>query len=231
MADREHQQNIIEQQSRELDGLRNMKVYYEELNANHESVRSELVSVKSELSSAINDYEKRITELEEELGSSKRQAATLERKKYELESQLESSLSDVMIARHDLSLRQQELDNIHQALNNLEKEHDNKIRFIKNEHGQHIDKIDEEWLQKLNNEKENYEQDVAFYKQQLDNMNAKHEDEVLLRRKLEIDISQEKRRLNEALEVALNKLQHSQEDVVDRTLVKNLVVTYFRQKR
>jgi hypothetical protein len=31
--------------------------------------------------------------------------------------------------------------------------------------------------------------------------------------------------------VALNKLQHSQEDTVDRTLVKNLVVTYFRQRR
>ena len=114
---------------------------------------------------------------------------------------------------------------------NLERDNNNRIQNVKNEHQRNLDMIEQEWLLKLENEKDFFKQDIDFYKRQVEVCEEKCQDEMLLRRKLEIDTTTEKKKMHSTLEQALSKLQHSQEDTVDRTFVKNLVVTYFRQKR
>jgi hypothetical protein len=56
-------------------------------------------------------------------------------------------------------------------------------------------------------------------------------DEALKRRKFQYDMNMEKKRMQKTLEDALIQLKNSQEDVVDRTLISNLIVSYFQRKR
>ena len=60
---------------------------------------------------------------------------------------------------------------------------------------------------------------------------AKLTDEALLRRKAELDMNAEKRRMQKTLEGAVAQLRNSQADVVDRTLISNLIISYFKRKR
>jgi hypothetical protein len=231
IADRESQQNIIDLQLQELIELRVIKMKYHSSESEGNSIRAKLDMLQSSVEKTKLTNASKISSLEDQLDETKRQLAQVEREKYEVESNLEASVSDVMIIRHDLALRNQELENLHKALNSLEKDYENKMRVIKNENQGKIDVIEQEWLEKSKDEKDFLAQDVEFYKKKVEEIEEKCQDEILLRRKLEMDISAEKRKLNQTLELALNKLHHSQEDVVDRTLVKNLVVTYFRQRR
>jgi hypothetical protein len=231
IADRDSQQHIVDTQLNELTALRVLKTKYNSSETKNDSITAELDMLRSSMEIMKNTSATNLADLERKLDEAKRQVAKIERLKYDVESRLEAAVSDVMILRHDLSLRNQELDNLHQALNNLEKDYAHKMRVIKTEHQAKIDVIEQEWLDKSVDEKEFFLQDIEFYKKKVEEGEEKCQDEILLRRKLEIDISAEKRKLNHTLELALHKLQHSQEDVVDRTLVKNLVVTYFRQKR
>lgn len=231
IANRESQQNIIDQQLKELSSLRLIQSQFHTTASEYSAACEELEMLRSSMAMTKQEYATNVAVLEKQLDETKRQLAQVERLKYQVESQLEGSVSDAMILRHDLSLRNQELENLHLALNNLEKDYAQKMRGIKNDHQAQIDALEQEWLQKSNDEKLFFSQDVEFYKAKVEEVEMKCQDEVLLRRKLEIDIDAEKRKLNKTLELALHKLQHSQEDVVDRTLVKNLVVTYFRQRR
>ncbi len=56
-------------------------------------------------------------------------------------------------------------------------------------------------------------------------------DEQLLRRRMEIEIAAEKRKMQNALEAAITQLQNSQTDAVDRTLIANLLVSFFKRNR
>ena len=231
IADRESQQNLINSQETELTALRLIQTKFQTTTSENESLSNELTMLQTSVSMMKGTHGTQISSLEKKLDETKRQLAQVERLKYQVESQLEASVSDTMISRHDLSLRTQELDNLHKALDNLQKESTNKMLVIKNEHQAKIDLLEQEWLEKNNTDKIFFEQDMEFYKKKVEEVKEQCQDEILLRRKLELDISAEKRKLNQTLELALHKLQHSQEDTVDRTLVKNLVVTYFRQRR
>ena len=56
-------------------------------------------------------------------------------------------------------------------------------------------------------------------------------EDALHRRKMELDLIAEKKKMQRTLEDALRGLKNSQEDVVDRTLIANLIVSYFQRKR
>lgn len=57
------------------------------------------------------------------------------------------------------------------------------------------------------------------------------EDADLMRRKIEVEFNGEKRKMQQTLEVTIAQLNNSQRDVIDRTLVANLVVSYFKKRR
>lgn len=219
-ADRESYQSTIASQQRELDTLRG---------AQRQLLLAESARDSAVRSSSLLGAE--VSALEDRLEEAVRQAARQESRAYEAESRLEAAQSAELILRHDLSLRTLELENLHAALSSIEKECESRVRGVRNEHQKKILSLEEEWHERSESEKEALLQDADFYRQKVQLAEERAQDEVLLRRRLEMDMSAEKRRLSGALEEALHRLQHSQEDVVDRTLVKNLVVTYFRQKR
>ncbi len=57
------------------------------------------------------------------------------------------------------------------------------------------------------------------------------EEQELRLRKAEMDFNAEKRRVHKTLEGALSQLSNSQHDAVDRQLIANLIVSYFKRRR
>ena len=56
-------------------------------------------------------------------------------------------------------------------------------------------------------------------------------DQELLRRKAEMDYNRERRKIQSTLETTLSQLSNSQQDVVDRALMANLICSYFQRRR
>ena len=56
-------------------------------------------------------------------------------------------------------------------------------------------------------------------------------DQELYRRKAELEFNKEKKKLQQTLEKTLQQLNNSQQDVIDRKLMANLLVQYFKRRR
>ena len=57
------------------------------------------------------------------------------------------------------------------------------------------------------------------------------QDAIILQRKAELDLQSEKRKMQKTVETAIIQMRNTQEDVVDRALVANLLVSYFKKRR
>ena len=83
----------------------------------------------------------------------------------------------------------------------------------------------------INEIKENWQVKLDMQNEQKLALERKVDDEALLRRKAEIDMNTEKRRMAKTLDAALLQLNNSREDVVDRAMIANLIVNYFHRNR
>ena len=99
-------------------------------------------------------------------------------------------------------------------------ETERKLDALRKEHSLNLLEVEETWRVKQG------EQEEAIKVSQ-----QRWQDESLLRRKAEIELNTEKRKLKKTLDDTLSQLRNSQEDVVDRTLIANLVVAYFSRGR
>ena len=57
------------------------------------------------------------------------------------------------------------------------------------------------------------------------------EDEILIKKQLHINMNNEKQKLQKSIEHIIIQLQNSTKDVIDRTLISNLIVSYFQRNR
>lgn len=128
-------------------------------------------------------------------------------------------------------MRSKELENIHLAMNRMEKEYQLNLKKIDENWNEKIQKYGNEWINKLQEETQSYQKKIEVLQKDLKEKELQIEDEVLLKRKLEIEMITEKKKLSTTLQHALNQLQNSQNDSVDRILIKNLIVRYFQQRR
>ena len=53
----------------------------------------------------------------------------------------------------------------------------------------------------------------------------------LIRRRLELEFNNEKKKMQSTLELTISQLNNSQKEVIDKSLIANLVVSYFKKKR
>ncbi len=186
-----------------------------------------VTKLRGELSNALN----KAVLLEQALEDAKRQLSTLESSYYHKEAQLDIATSDLLLARQDLEQRVQEVRNLVEALSQaqreskgeagrVERELVERSRQIQLSYDEKSRRVEAEWRQRL----EGAEVALRAAEQQ-------SEDHQLFRRKAELDCNAEKRRVQKTLEGALEQLNNSQQDVIDRTLVANLLVSYFKRRR
>jgi len=168
---------------------------------------------------------------ERTLESTRRTLAQLEKDSYDKSAELEVTRSDIMLIRQELDRRQIEVSNLKEAIHQVESERD----F-------YVSRAQRELAEKVEAARQQSESDrtalQAQLMQQLEEERARRvkleesaQDHELFHRKAELDFNKEKKKMQRTLENALAQLNNSQQQVIDRMLVANLIVQYFKRRR
>ena len=183
------------------------------------------------LSSELEGVKRQRDRAEAALDDAKRRVGELEKANYDLGEAQQAGRSDSLLLQQEIDQRRLETENLRDALQQLKREHaawksrnqdevERRMDALRKEHEAGLLEAEAAWRLKLGE----LEEAVRLGQQ-------REQDEALLRRKAEIDLNVEKRKLKKTLDDALLQLRNSQEDVVDRTLIANLVVAYFARGR
>lgn len=178
-----------------------------------------------------SDYETRLSSITSLYQSTHRQLSERERMIYDLESKLESNSSDLKVTQQELSSRLQELENLHHVISSMEKESNHALQRHEDLWKEKMSCLESELQVKFLNDSQVLQCKYHEQTQEIHRLQQQLEDEKLLKRKFEIEMISEKKKLHTTLQHALNQLQNSQNDSIDRLLIKNLILRYFQQKR
>jgi hypothetical protein len=161
----------------------------------------------------------------------KREIAKFEKVVYDIQSSLDVALSDNLLLKEDLGRKDLEINNLHAALTGTENDkemnriivsndYERKLKALETNLQQTITLKDQEWKLKLEES-----QSELIKKEQL------LQDALILRRKADLDLNAEKRKMQKTIETAISQLRNTQDDVIDRALIANLLVSYFKRRR
>lgn len=188
---------------------------------NHEKnqMSIEMYNLQSTLESVENDLQMKLEII-----------ADLEKNNYDLTVLSDTLQSDNLLLKQDLDQRKIEINNLHRAMDfvNSEKQQLEKdmgkqqhslIEDTKKAHEEHLATTQSQWQQIIRDK----EEEILLANQRV-------EDEMLLRRKAQMELNTEKKTMQKSLEKAVNQMTNTH-DSVDRALVANLIVSYFKQKR
>ncbi len=187
----------------------------------------QVVRLRAELSGALN----KTAYLEQTLEDVKRQLGSLESAVYHKEAQLDVATADLQLLRQDLDQRGAEVRNLMEALSQIQAEKTAEVARCWRELEDRMAQFRIECDEQLASAASEWTDKLRIAEQRRLQAEQQSEDERLFRRKAELDFNQEKRRVQSTLEGALQQLSTSQADVVDRTLIANLLVSYFRRRR
>jgi hypothetical protein len=192
---------------------------------------SQVMSLKDALQLMRSDYETRLASITALYQTSHRQLSDNERTIYDLESRLESNQSDLKASQQELSSRVRELENLHQVIQSMDREAAHSRHRSEELWQDKIVLLQREWREKAEEESRELQRRLLVTQEELAEARRLLGDERLLKRKFEIEMVSEKKKLHTTLQHALSQLQNSQNDSIDRLLIKNLILRYFQQKR
>lgn len=187
----------------------------------------QIVKFRAELNAALN----KALYLEQALDETKRQLATLEREHYNKESQLDIVSSDLMLVKQDLELSQLEVRNLKDAMSLIQVEQENESSRLQHQLEMRSKQLHAQFQQKEKDLLEDYTKKFQECMQRCQVAEQQMQDEQLFRRRAELDFNNEKKKVQKTLESALQQLNNTQQDVVDRMLISNLIVSYFKRRR
>ncbi len=185
-----------------------------------ESVEAELDKYKGQYTRILGDHE-----------NLKNLVGRLEKELYDTKNALEVLQVDNLGLQEDLDSRHIELQNLHLALENMRNEGEQKIRQLVGEHATKLASVEHAYSQSTTNMETSYQKTLHEQEETIKNLTIKCDDVALLQRKYEIDLNNEKKKMQQQLNEALNQLGETKGDVVDRVLVTNLIVNYFERNR
>ena len=211
-----------------------------ENNKLNDSIKSlkQTSSTATELDREVQALQIKITEYEEAraegmkiIDDKKREIAKFEKVLYDIQSSLDVALSDNLLLKEDLGRKDLEIHNLHTALIGTENDkemnkiivsndYERKLKALETNLQQTITLKDQEWKLKLEES-----QSELIKKEQL------LQDALILRRKADLDLNAEKRKMQKTIETAISQLRNTQDDVIDRALIANLLVSYFKRRR
>jgi chromosome segregation ATPase len=165
----------------------------------------------------INDLETACSQLDKHLFDSNAKRAELE--------------ADIGVVKQDLVFRETELVNLRFAIDGIEKEAARRIDLGRLEAAESIKSEQNKYENLLHSLELKHEELESSIYRQLTEAKQRENDEAILRRKGELEWAIERKRLQDAVSAAMLRLQNSSEDVVDRTVVANLFVSYFKNSK
>jgi hypothetical protein len=168
---------------------------------------------------------------ERHLETTRRALAQREKDCYDHTAELEVTRSDILLVRQELERRQVEVSNLKDAIHQVESERDFYVSRAQRELAAKVEAA----RQQAESDRSELE---AHLSQQLEEERAKRrtleetaQDHELFHRKAELDFHKEKKKMQRTLESALAQLNNSEQQVIDRMLVANLIVNYFQRRR
>lgn len=187
--------------------------------------------VVAQLRSEVGVLAAGLSTAERSLEIARRSLAQREKDCYDKDAELEVTRSDMLIARQELERRVVEVMNLQEAVSQVESEKTFAISRFQRDLAEKLDAC------KRAGEAEKA-QIVAQLQAQLDEererrskLEGSTQDYELFYRKAEMDFAAEKRKMQRTLENALQQLNNSETQVIDRMLVANLIVSYFKRRR
>lgn len=170
-------------------------------------------------------------QLESTLRETKRYLAVKEKQFYDQSSALDVAQSEQRLLRQEISLRLQEIGNLQDALAHIESEHQNKLSALRS-HMQSMEVEKQVYAQSYAAQQaETWKVSLQDAQRQCQQFQRQAEDATLMLRQEQLAIQQEKKKMQSALEDVVRQLRNSSQDVIDRVLVANLVVSYFQRRR
>lgn len=204
----------------ELQTLRECSVESADSEARVEALSSELVETR-----------RRCASLESQLDAAVQSVAVLERASYDSGTAAENLRVDAMVARRELQQKAAELSNLHAALLAFERDSSAAQRKTNEVWRQRQDDLRAEFDQQLEATVREWEARLKAQEQLTQAQEQRVREEEVARRKLLQDAGAERQRMQQTMQTALKQLQNSQDDVVDRALVANLLSSYLGRRR
>jgi chromosome segregation ATPase len=204
-----------------------------EVSSLQEALRSRTVAeaTVAQLRSEMGALAASLSTSERNLDAARRALAQREKECYDKDAELEVTRSDMLIARQELERRLVEVRNLQEAVSQVESEKAFVTSRFQRDLAEKIDAC------KRANEAERG-QTVAQLQAELETererrlkLEGSTQDYELFYRKAEMDFAQEKKKMQRTLEHALQQLNNSESQVIDRMLVANLIVSYFKRRR
>lgn len=203
------------------------------------SLQEELTAAKQAFdSAALAQWEQQQTAnkvktetLERAYHEAKMRVSRLEKECYEKDSNLDRFHSDQLLLQKELGQREEEVKNLKNALRHLENEKSHELSKHLSDFKLKLKNMELHFQEQLQTRENEWLQTLAEERKTQESLRERAEEAFLFRRKAEVEFSNERRKIQKTLEQAVAQLNNSQQDVVDRALIANLIVSYFQRKR
>jgi chromosome segregation ATPase len=168
---------------------------------------------------------------EHDLDASRRKVAQLESEIYSKDAELEVTRADILLVRQELERRYVEISNLNDAVAQVEAEKTFNAGRHQRDLAEKIEEIQTKCAEESAAALQDITQRLRAEQERCATLQDASQEYELQFRKAEMDFNKEKKKMQRTLENALTQLNNSQQDVVDRMLVANLIVNYLKKRR
>ena len=157
--------------------------------------------------------------------------AILETAYYNKQQELINIQTDIKLLQYELTQKNIENNNIKLALDTIENEKNNNKYHIQDALNKAQHKWEQEKLIEIQQLQTMSTQKIENLLEQYTKLQQNLDDEILLKKQLTINMNVEKQKFQKSIEHIIIQMQNSTKDVIDRTLISNLIVSYFQRNR
>ena len=183
------------------------------------------------LQEKVKEYEEARREGMLIIDEKKREVARLEKLVYDNQAAADVSAADIRMLNEDLDRKDLELQNLRNALTGTEAEQDQMKRILQNDFEKKLASIESKFKTEITENDALWEVKLKEAASLLKSTDQLLQDAKILQRKAELDLSAEKKRMQKTVEHAISQMRNTADDVVDRALLANLLVSYFKRNR
>lgn len=216
----QHLRTLQQQLTKECDSLKIRVRELEQYEARYAEVQEqfdEMQVVKNQLEEALNE--------------TKRYLAGKEKQCYDQLTSLDVAQAEQRLMQQEINLRMQEINNLNDALAHIDAEHQGQLQALRRQI-QDVNNAKEEYAKSYASQQaEGWKKSLMEVQKHAQQLTRQLEDQELFHRQHLLQLNQEKQQMQKSLENAIQRLQNTSQDVIDRTLMANLFVQYFQRKK
>lgn len=201
------EETSIKMRNVENETRKELKLNYNRLMLDYNDIKSKYEVVKGQLSS-----------VEKDCRAYKHDASVL--------------TADNALLKSELKSQEVQYSNTRSVIANIEEDFKSKVAILEKQHNHEQVNMKSKFESQCASFQEEMLEKEKKWKEEVSALDEKVETERLLRRKMELDINKERKKMEVTLSNALKQVNNTNlEELVDRTLIGNLIVSYIQRRR